>query len=41
MMYNCLEKAKILAILGTSNINNIENINQRKEQSLLKIKKGV
>lgn len=30
-MYNCLEKAKILAILGTSNINNIENVNQRKE----------
>ena len=29
-MYNCLKKAKISAISDTSDINNIKNINQQK-----------
>lgn len=38
-MLNCLKKANIFAITDASNIDNIENIDQGKEQLLLKTKK--
>lgn len=36
---NYLEKAKVFIIKNSSNINNIENIDQRKKKLLSKIKK--
>lgn len=31
IILNCLKKAKFFAIIDASNLNNIENINQKKE----------
>ena len=38
-MLSCLKKAKIFIIIDTLDIDDIENIDQRKEQPFLKIGK--